>query len=318
MKRWLIALTVSLGLLAPAAAFWQSRDSNYNVAISAGASYQGPGDIVSGATFWGSCARVYEASLASTFTSLCDLVSSSAPTTVLCTLRGSATGLVDLSAYCTGAVTPAALCALQTGGVCNVAKVYDQTGNGNHLLQTTAATQPILTFSGANGLPGMTGTSAAATVILSAGNITQALPFSMSAVLDRTGSVTTTAIAVGQRNAAVGIGGGSNANNLAINLGSGSFTNIGGNDNSYHCVNTTLVSGAGSIANIDGTDSGSLNAGTAGFTGNPFSFFRSSGASFQGVIMEGGFWPTSSFTSGNRSSVYSNQHSSSTGYNGAC
>lgn len=30
MKRWLIAFAVLLGLLAPAAGFWQSRDSNYN------------------------------------------------------------------------------------------------------------------------------------------------------------------------------------------------------------------------------------------------------------------------------------------------
>ena len=36
MKRWLVVLAVSLGLLAPAAAFWQSRDSNYNVAVSGG------------------------------------------------------------------------------------------------------------------------------------------------------------------------------------------------------------------------------------------------------------------------------------------
>lgn len=40
MKRWLIALTVSLGLLAPAAAFWQSRDSNYNVAVGSSAATQ--------------------------------------------------------------------------------------------------------------------------------------------------------------------------------------------------------------------------------------------------------------------------------------
>lgn len=38
MKRWLIVLAVSLGLLAPAAAFWQSRDSNYNISTSSGTS----------------------------------------------------------------------------------------------------------------------------------------------------------------------------------------------------------------------------------------------------------------------------------------
>jgi hypothetical protein len=35
MRRWLVVLAVLLGL-SPAAAFWQSRDSNYNIAVSTG------------------------------------------------------------------------------------------------------------------------------------------------------------------------------------------------------------------------------------------------------------------------------------------
>src|SRR5258708_4464076 len=71
--------------------------------------FQGPGNIVSGAIAWQSCARVYNASLASTATSLCDLVDSAAPTVVICTLRGTTSGFVDLAGtYCTGSVTPAA------------------------------------------------------------------------------------------------------------------------------------------------------------------------------------------------------------------
>ena len=98
VKRWLILSAVLIGLLSPAAAFWQSRDSNYNVAISTVA-YQGPGDVVSGATAWGSCARVYNASKASTSTSLCDLVAVTGGA-VVCTLRGTASGFVDLAVFC--------------------------------------------------------------------------------------------------------------------------------------------------------------------------------------------------------------------------
>jgi hypothetical protein len=67
MKRALFFLLIGAGLLAgiPAQAFWQSRDSNYNIAISAGASYTGPGDVVSGATAWYGL-RAYNAAYAAT------------------------------------------------------------------------------------------------------------------------------------------------------------------------------------------------------------------------------------------------------------
>ncbi len=47
---WLLGLWVLTML--PAEAWLQSRDSNYNKSVSAGASYTGPGDVVSGATAW--------------------------------------------------------------------------------------------------------------------------------------------------------------------------------------------------------------------------------------------------------------------------
>jgi hypothetical protein len=49
--RRLLALLLCLVPLS-AAAFWQSRDSNYNSSIASGSSYTGPGDVVSGATAW--------------------------------------------------------------------------------------------------------------------------------------------------------------------------------------------------------------------------------------------------------------------------
>ena len=54
MRRSLLSLLIGATLLAgiPAQAFWQSRDSNYNISVASGATYVGPGDIVSGATAW--------------------------------------------------------------------------------------------------------------------------------------------------------------------------------------------------------------------------------------------------------------------------
>ena len=54
MRRALLSLLIGAALLAgiPAQAFWNSRDSNYNVAISSGATYTGPIDIVASPTAW--------------------------------------------------------------------------------------------------------------------------------------------------------------------------------------------------------------------------------------------------------------------------
>lgn len=52
MIAWLIALILAISAPVPAEAWLQSRDSNYNKSISAGASYTGPGDIVASATAW--------------------------------------------------------------------------------------------------------------------------------------------------------------------------------------------------------------------------------------------------------------------------
>ena len=71
------------------------------------ASYVGPGDITNTYLAWGSCAFVYKNSLANTSTSMCDVVASTGGAAV-CTLRGSASGAVDQTAYCPGSLTPAA------------------------------------------------------------------------------------------------------------------------------------------------------------------------------------------------------------------
>lgn len=51
MRRAFLALLIGAAILSgiPAQAFWQSRDSNYNISIASGSSYTGPLDVVSGA-----------------------------------------------------------------------------------------------------------------------------------------------------------------------------------------------------------------------------------------------------------------------------
>jgi hypothetical protein len=125
-------------------------------------------------------------------TLLADLVDSAAPTVVICTLRGSAAGTVDLTGtYCTGGLTPAAKCAAATGTKCNISKVYDQVGT-NHWVQTTGTKQPTLTFNAIGGLPAMTFVSTSAQILTTGSAITsQPQPFTFEAVASRTANFAT-------------------------------------------------------------------------------------------------------------------------------
>lgn len=275
----------------------------------ASATYQGPGDIVSGATAWGSCARVYTAAQASTATSLCDLVSSSAPTVTICTLRATATGFVDLSAYCPGSVTPAAICAAATGGVCNVQKVYDQSSNGNHFTNTTASSQPVLAFSALNGLPGLTGLVASATVLNTA-SLTVPQPLTLVSVYERTAGPTTVACAIGNGTSNLCVGG-SNTSGQGVLFGSGGSINVAATESVFHAIQGASIANVGTI-NVDGTEASNTQA--TAFSGNALRMLRGAGANtLTGIVMEGGLWP-SGFSAGNRTSMNANMHGTS-GYN---
>lgn len=272
------------------------------------ATFQGPGDIVSGATIWGSCARVYQASLASTATSLCDLVDSAAPSVVICTLRGSATGFVDLAGtYCTGSVAPSAKCAAATGAVCNISKIYNQTGGVTGWSSTTAANQPQLLFSALNGLPGI---QSASPRNFPSAAITQAAPISFSFVYERTGSFTT----IGN---VLSIGGGSILVGAAVAVNTAqlnALTATGVADSVFH-ASQNIENGASSVIYIDGiTTSG--NAGSTGLSANTLNLETSNGAGagLVGVVMEVGMWPVA-FTPTQYGNLNTNQHGSANGYN---
>ncbi len=91
----------------------------------------------------------------------------------------------------------------------------------------------------------------------------------------------------------------------------------GATDNAWHGLNATFSSVVGADAlNVDGTDNASLTAGNGGLSTNTLRFCRAGANELLGSIAEGGLWPTTSFTSGQRGSLYTNMHGSS-GYNGA-
>lgn len=303
MKRILFASALIIIGVISANAYWQSRTQ---VSISS-SSYQGPGDIVSGATMWGSCARAYNVAYANGTNPLCDLVATVGGAAV-CTLRVATTGFVDLTgAYCSGAVTPATAC---TGG-CKITKVYDQAGNTNHWTQVTLASMPALNFSGANSLPAMECANASNTQ-MSSPAITQAQPFTLSSVWERTGATTTLSNVIGAQGNPVLLGAQNSANLSAISAGT--VVTQTANDNVFHAL-TGVYNSTSSAMNTDGTDISSVDVGTANPSATAMRICRSSfAATMTGLIMEVGMWP-SAFNATQRGNMNTNQHSAANGYN---
>lgn len=289
-------------------AWWQSIQQ---VAIST-ATFQGPGDIVSGALIWGSVARVYNASLANTSTLMADLVDSTTGTVAVCTLRGSSTGFVDLTgSYCVGSLTPTAACLAAAGGACRVSKVYDQIGGLVGWVNTTNSQRPILTFSALNGLPGMTGTSAGNSNLMTVATFSQSLPLTLVVVANRTTGFTTI-------NSWMGSSGG--ANNTCIGFtGTTAVAGISGNcaafatqsasnSNFHSLIGTSDATNC--VMNVDGTDGTPGACGAAAWSGNTSRIMRSSGGnSADGVGMEFGQWPA--LSSGQKTALSANIHSTS-------
>jgi hypothetical protein len=273
------------------------------------AAYQGPGDVVSGAIAWGSCARAYNATYANGTNSLCDLVAVTGGAAV-CTLRVAGTGFVDLAAsYCAG-TTPSAACAAASGGSCKVTKLYDQI-SGINFVDVTLSTMPGLVFNSLGGLPGFTCVSANSVRLITGSNITQAQPLCMSAVYERT-SGTVQGGVLGGGTSVTSIGGGIGANQAFMSAGT-PITQAA-NDNAYHALQAVL-NGASGAMQTDGTDITSQNAGSGGFSAEPLRTCRNSSAQgFDGTIMEVGLW-NAAFTLTQRNNLNTNQHGSTYGYN---
>ena len=278
------------------------------------ATYQGPGDIVSGALIWGSCARVYNASLASTATSLCDLVDTSVGSTAICTLRGSATGFVDLAGtYCTGSTTPAAACAAAAGGACRVSKVYDQIGGTSGWVQATNGQRPVLTFSAINSLPCATGTGAANTNLTSSSVFTQT-QWTWTSVAKRTSSAQAGVVgASGGFNGYLGFT--ASVDTAGLTSNNVTFITLGSvTDSAFHAMQGVMdPGGVGGVLAVDGVETSGA-VGVTTMSSNTSRVMRlAAGASLPGDWCEGGLWP-SLFNGTQRTNINANMHGTS-GYN---
>lgn len=226
----------------------------------AAATYQGPGDIISGALAWWGL-RCYNAAYAGNVADVWDGATGSTTETLLtCSAGGTINETINpLSTTC--AVS------------CKIKTLYDQSGalsctgsTACDLAQATNANRPAYTQNctglGA-GKPCATFVAASTQSLRKTTNIfTQAQPLSQSTIAQRTGSTTSFNTVCGSSGSALEF------NSTANRLGAffGAHVSAVANDNTWH-AEQLLVNGASSSLMIDGSSS-SVNPGTNTVSGN--------------------------------------------------
>lgn len=257
--------------------------------------YVGPGNVVSGATMWGGLRAYTLASIGSNAVKL--RRDSDNTTQTFVTVAGGGLDLSGISTF---------------KGTANlfVDTLYDQTGNGNNLVQATQAKQPTFTLSGLGSLPIMSFISASGLFLGWTPSAGIAPSYTFSTVARRTSNFTTAQL----------IGASFNSSSLQFRFDAAANTAFmyagvaqsvaGVADNTYHALQAVYASGgAGSDLNVDGTVN-TINPGNITITATQFTIGTYDGSSFflDGQIQEFGIWP-SAFTSTNSANMSSNQHS---------
>ena len=298
MRGLLLSMFAWLALCLPGHA--QMLQSIVNAkAPAASGGYTGPGDIVSGATFWVSCTRAYSASYASSGGNACQLSRASDSTT--CIVKVAAAGNVDytVGTPCAGSTTATTWCG---GTTCSVNNAYDQTGNGNTFAHAAGAA-PTINLTGINSHPAMVCGGAGDLVLTS---LSQSQPFTIMSVASRTANYTTALGIIVSFTTGTGLYTEGSANTATTYAG-GSNLDAAASDNSPHVLQAVLNgTNSGSGLNVDGSLTAATSGapGTGGTSGN-LQFCGNGVNTLIGYLAEGGLWP-SAFTSGNQSSQHTN------------
>lgn len=269
------------------------------------ASYSGPGDITSGAIAFYSCGRAYNAAYAAALNAACDVVD---------TATGLVTGTFNFLS--TGFVSPNQLSGVGQAchTACSVTKMYDQTGNGNHVVQATLANMPALTFSAQNGLPCAAGTNNAATRLVTAGNISQSAPYSYTAVAERSGSFTTVQRIMrnGLINAA-SLNYTGSANTVAVNNGTNVQLTV--SDSAPHAFLVVSSATAPLFAVDSSANTSTSTNGTTALLSTQAVMGNSNGTGgiLAGFVCEAGIWPSDLNSS--YQAMLANMRSTTNGWN---
>jgi hypothetical protein len=298
----LVALALLLLPLAPA----ERSDANLLMAPIVSGSYTGPGDIVAGWKAWYGL-RAFSAAVAATGTQKSVNVRNGT-TAETCDILIATSGLLGLTANCSGSSsgeTPSAFC---TSGSCFITEWYDQSGNGNNISQGTAGDQPQLVLSGSYPEPLFNGTSDFLSGALAGGAISQG--YTESCVFNAAVTPTANGRIISTYNGSAG---------SLITFDNGSPIQVEGYAGASQPLTTTTSvlhsiivvfndTASGSLFNLDGTETAATFGTNA--TGASVAVGSDVGGAnlFPGNILECGILPSVP-SSGQRASLNSNAHS---------
>lgn len=254
-------------------------------------SYTGPGDIVASAKFWGGLRAYSSAKRGSAAINVCNV---------------SDVACVDMVTNAsTGALVVTTVGGSNCGSVtCTIKIVYDQSGNGTNATQATIASRPILTLNCINtSLPCMHVTGAQKMPITLISTTTS--PLSYSAVAERVGTANGFMMTTGADSGPDAILDFPSAATARI-YDNGTGLTLAETDNAFHAFQA-MANGSSGYIYVDGSStSGALGPSSTHSTAA--SLFSNVGGSgnLTGYMAEIGMWP-SSFSTGNASSLHSNQ-----------
>lgn len=276
----------SLLVFGQANAWWQSIQQ-----ISVDVGYQGPGNVVSGASIWLGL-RCYNAAYVG------NVARVRSPSDVLTTTITCSAGGVLGSTGTAIATT----CAVS----CTVDILYDQSGASScsgacDATQTTEAARPLYILNCIGSLPCMLATASSMSTPTLGSTLSQ--PNWVSAVVNRTAAFTTTSSWLGDSGNGEAHAFNSSANTALLYAGT-SITATAA-DSTFHAIQT-VANGASSEIYVDGSNTTS-NAGTGTLSGTIKIFTDGFGNSMAGDVTEIGVWNIAP-SSGQKSSMNSNQH----------
>lgn len=266
--------------------------------------YLGPGDVQSGAVWWGGL-RGYNLAYATGSNPAVDLVDQ-AGANALTGVVIKTDGTLDVSSVATWV-------AANSVTTIRVSKLYDQSGGGNHAVQATLASMPQLILGPVTGLASnrpaiaINGGRFLQTAAISGANLIQ--PMTLSAVGIRTSGTTLGGMIGGTTtdDAEIFFDGANLAGVYAAVIIDAAQT-----DNAWHGFHGVFNDPL-SLMNVDGVDGTSGTAGAHGWTrsgtGAVVIGKDGFGSAMVGNLCEVGAWNISFTTAAKSAAMSSNQHS---------
>lgn len=260
------------------------------------AAYQGPGDVKSGAIWWGGLRAYTAATRGTSAIQLCDSGGSNCADVATDAVTGNLNAPGSRGADNCQVVT-----------TCVVKIIYDQTGGGHNCTQSNFINAPFFIWNGFGGtkpaLRANGNTDHNSCVIAMGANTSQ--PFTTSNVAKRTGDFTRENWLGGTVAVAVALWGYQNTNNTAKMYAGTGVTVAGATDNTWFALQY-VFNGASSDININGT-ANTVNPGTNAM-GPDFAIMcgHAQGDCLMGDWAEAGIW-SAAFTGGESSSMSNNQ-----------